>query len=315
MAFLSRWRASPAPARARSRVRIGRSTGAVVLDKDTDQRAFDRGRRRARSDAWAATSYAVFFSLAESLLAAGLQRRHRQPAPSDSHNRDEAGGIAARDSTLDYYIDRVPMHPMPKSQERSADNAGTGEVSQPRSACAGNRNIAPARVVLLSVAEPHLHTRHDAAARGSALRQGAGVPRPMTRVKICGCRTSEQALAAAEAGADFIGMMFCREPPPGRARGRLGHRARPRHAAARARAGVAAGAVSHRRAATSRSWFEHGASALERLLERKRPLTVGVFADNDPDEINEIVDECGIDLIQLSGGEPWGALSCWPTVR
>jgi phosphoribosylanthranilate isomerase len=56
-----------------------------------------------------------------------------------------------------------------------------------------------------------------------------------------------------------------------------------------------------------RSWFEHGASALERMLQRKRPLTVGVFAGNDPEEINEVVDECGIDLIQLSGGEPWGA--------
>jgi phosphoribosylanthranilate isomerase len=55
-----------------------------------------------------------------------------------------------------------------------------------------------------------------------------------------------------------------------------------------------------------RSWYEHGASALERLLARKRPLTVGVFAGNDPEEINDIVDECGIDLIQLSGGEPWG---------
>ena len=57
--------------------------------------------------------------------------------------------------------------------------------------------------------------------------------------------------------------------------------------------------------ATCRSWYEHGASALERLLARKRPITVGVFAGNDPDEINEIVDECGLDLIQLSGGEPW----------
>ncbi len=43
------------------------------------------------------------------------------------------------------------------------------------------------------------------------------------------------------------------------------------------------------------------------MLDRKRPLTVGVFAGNDPEEINEIVDECGIDLIQLSGGEPWSA--------
>jgi len=54
-----------------------------------------------------------------------------------------------------------------------------------------------------------------------------------------------------------------------------------------------------------RAWFEHGAAALERMLARKRPLTVGVFAGNDPDEINDIADESGVDLIQLSGGEAW----------
>jgi phosphoribosylanthranilate isomerase len=42
------------------------------------------------------------------------------------------------------------------------------------------------------------------------------------------------------------------------------------------------------------------------MLERKRPLTVGVFAAMEPDEVNEIADEAGLDLIQLSGGEPWG---------
>ncbi len=31
-----------------------------------------------------------------------------------------------------------------------------------------------------------------------------------------------------------------------------------------------------------------------------------MFAHADPEEVNEIADESGVDLIQLSGGEPWG---------
>src|SRR5690349_13929878 len=126
------------------------------------------------------------------------------------------------------------------------------------------------------------------------------------RVKICGVKTPEQALAAAEAGADFIGLMFVetsrRYVDPSDAYDIV-------HAL-----GSPLGEYEqlsppslHRTDATDiRAWYEHGASALERLLARKRPLTVGVFANNDPDEINELVDECGIDLIQLSGGVPWG---------
>ena len=125
------------------------------------------------------------------------------------------------------------------------------------------------------------------------------------RVKICGVRTPEQALAAAEAGADFIGLMFAesrRKVDPsdaydivhalGTPLGEIEQTAPP--------------SMFRTDAVDLRAWYEHGASALERLLARKRPLTVGVFANNDPDEINELVDECGIDLIQLSGGEPWG---------
>ena len=129
----------------------------------------------------------------------------------------------------------------------------------------------------------------------------------MVRVKICGCRSVAQALAAAEAGADFVGLVFAES--------------RRRVDAEEASEIVRAlGAPLREREmetppalyridddAGPRAWFEQGAAALERLLERKRPLTVGVFANNDAEEINEIVDECGIDLIQLSGGEPWGA--------
>ena len=127
----------------------------------------------------------------------------------------------------------------------------------------------------------------------------------MTHVKICGCRTIEHALTAAEAGADFIGMVFAESR----------RRVEREDAAEIVRAlGTPLAELEmadppslfRTEAQDLGSWFEHGASALERLLQRKRPLTVGVFANNDPDEINEIVDECGIDLIQLSGGEPWG---------
>jgi phosphoribosylanthranilate isomerase len=129
----------------------------------------------------------------------------------------------------------------------------------------------------------------------------------MTRVKVCGCRSVEIALAAAEAGADFIGLMFA---PSSR------RRIDVEDASEIVRAlGAPLSEIEMRnppamyRAESNdlRSWYEHGASALDRMLERKRPLTVGVFAGNEPEEINEIVDECGIDLIQLSGGEPWSA--------
>jgi phosphoribosylanthranilate isomerase len=129
----------------------------------------------------------------------------------------------------------------------------------------------------------------------------------MTRVKICGCRTPGDALVAAEAGADFIGLMFA----PGSRR-----RIEAEDASEIVRAlGTQLAAIEmetppavYRAVAEDlRSWFEQGAAALDRMLARKRPLTVGVFAGNDPDEINEMVDECGIDLIQLSGPEPWSA--------
>jgi len=125
------------------------------------------------------------------------------------------------------------------------------------------------------------------------------------RVKICGVRTPETALAAAEAGADFIGLMFAesrRKVDPSDAYDIVHALGTPLGELEQ----VSPPSMFRTESTDVRAWYEHGASALERLLERKRPLTVGVFANNDPDEINELVDECGIDLIQLSGGEPWG---------
>ena len=129
------------------------------------------------------------------------------------------------------------------------------------------------------------------------------------RVKICGCMRVEDALAAAEAGADFVGLVFAEsrrrlEPDEAsdivRALGEpLSHRELAEPPSLRS-----AGAAEGRPGAVE-EWFRQGAAALERLLERKRPLTVGVFAGQDLEAVNAIADECGLDLVQLSGGESW----------
>jgi phosphoribosylanthranilate isomerase len=126
----------------------------------------------------------------------------------------------------------------------------------------------------------------------------------VTRVKICGCMRVADAVAAAQAGADFVGVMFADSR----------RRISPEEASQIVRAlgaplrelGQAEPPPLHPgRFETIDAWFEHGASALERLLALKRPLVVGVFQDQTPEEVNEIADETGIDLVQLSGSEPW----------
>jgi phosphoribosylanthranilate isomerase len=52
-------------------------------------------------------------------------------------------------------------------------------------------------------------------------------------------------------------------------------------------------------------WFNHGADVIEAYLEAKRPLTVGVFADQPIEAVNEMAEEAGVDLVQLSGDESW----------
>ena len=126
----------------------------------------------------------------------------------------------------------------------------------------------------------------------------------MTLVKICGNREPADALGAAEAGADLVGIVFAQSsrqvsvqqaqvivralgppldehelalPPPARGHARE----------------------------DAREWFRHGAQVIEAYLDAKRPLTVGVFADQPMDEVNEIAQESGVDLVQLSGDESW----------
>lgn len=126
----------------------------------------------------------------------------------------------------------------------------------------------------------------------------------MTLVKICGHQTPEDVLSAAEAGADFVGINFARSE----------RRVDAQQANAMVRAlgeplaerplAVPPPAQPHVRE-EPRAWFRHGAQLIEAYLESKRPLTVGIFADQPIDEVNAIAEEAGIDLVQLSGDESW----------
>jgi phosphoribosylanthranilate isomerase len=107
----------------------------------------------------------------------------------------------------------------------------------------------------------------------------------MTLVKICGVSEPRHARLAAACGADFIGIVFA----PSRRQVTMGQARR------------IAEALGGRLGPPS----EPSVEAVEERLRAGRPLLVGVFADQDPDTINAIADECSLDLVQLSGSEPW----------
>lgn len=96
----------------------------------------------------------------------------------------------------------------------------------------------------------------------------------MVRVKICGITNVGDALAAAEAGADFLGFIFY--PPSARY-------------VTPEQAGVVIAAL--------RLW--------EGETGRQHPTrTVGVFVDEELDRVREAIRECHLDYAQLHGEEP-----------
>jgi len=90
----------------------------------------------------------------------------------------------------------------------------------------------------------------------------------MTRIKICGIREEVHALAAVEAGADFVGFVFAptrRQVSPAKAREIV-------------------------------DTVKKSSSAIK---------LAGVFVDTLASEVNRIADFCGLDWVQLSGNESW----------
>lgn len=123
----------------------------------------------------------------------------------------------------------------------------------------------------------------------------------MTLVKICGLRDPETALEAARAGADFIGIMFAeskRKVTPQQCYDIVEALKAKRSQGRDARfEGPRRGDVS------ASSWFGAWADEIEQAVARWRPLIVGVFAEMAAEDVNNIADAAGLDLVQLSGGE------------
>ena len=108
----------------------------------------------------------------------------------------------------------------------------------------------------------------------------------MTYVKICGVSDPKHARVAAACGADFVGIVFA----PSQRQVTLGQAKQVAKALGKTPGDPLAAS---------------DAATIEEALRRRRPLLVGVFADQDPDTINGIAEEVGLDLVQLSGSEPW----------
>ncbi|KAJ2611406.1 anthranilate synthase / indole-3-glycerol phosphate synthase [Coemansia sp. RSA 1365] len=130
-----------------------------------------------------------------------------------------------------------------------------------------------------------------------------------TVVKICGVRTVEAAVTAAEAGADIIGMIFAPSP-------RLIDTTTAQkiaQAVCRDRCVSDSGGLD-RCNTTSHSVFagisreaapkEFFASCCKQILGRGRPLLAGVFQNQPLEHIIDIVRSVPLDLVQLHGMEP-----------
>jgi phosphoribosylanthranilate isomerase len=101
----------------------------------------------------------------------------------------------------------------------------------------------------------------------------------MMLIKICGLRTIEHALAAADAGADMLGLNFATSR----------RQISPEQAAAIA-AAVRAGP------------------------HMQQVSIVGLFVNEAPERMLAIAHQCGLDAIQLSGDETCEVASCLPGI-
>ncbi|KAI0123884.1 indole-3-glycerol phosphate synthase-domain-containing protein [Xylariales sp. AK1849] len=131
-------------------------------------------------------------------------------------------------------------------------------------------------------------------------------------VKICGTRTAEAALVAAEAGADLIGMIFA----PGRKRTITDDAAK---AISKAIHDFSRSATPSKRSLPKDAASDFFASASQQLTShsRTRPMLVGVFLNQPLQDILDCQSRYSLDIVQLHGNEPieWANIIPVPVIH
>ncbi|GMI47937.1 hypothetical protein TrCOL_g4875 [Triparma columacea] len=131
---------------------------------------------------------------------------------------------------------------------------------------------------------------------------GGAYTRGLKLSKVCGVTREEDALNACRNGANLIGCIFAK-----------GSKRRVTREQARAIVSTVRAFGEREERAEVGLGGGGGGGGVKGLEKRtmelskaaRRPLVVGVFQNDDMSEINDIVDDVGLDLVQLHGNEGW----------
>ncbi len=124
--------------------------------------------------------------------------------------------------------------------------------------------------------------------------QSTNLPINQARVKICGLTNLDDALAAAEAGADLLGFIFYDKSP--------------RHVDVRSAAAI----IRELRTSDHRSPILGTGEPGSPITDHRSPLLVGVFVNPSLEQVVRTLDYCGLDLAQLHGEEAPDLLAALP---
>lgn len=127
----------------------------------------------------------------------------------------------------------------------------------------------------------------------------------MKLIKVCGITSPDDAIVACQAGANLIGVIFAEKSK---------RKVTPQEAKAVVEAVRKFGERRERHAfelgARGEDPMRHLVRSSQDLVETattRRPLVVGVFQNQDSEYIARMVEECGLDLVQLHGKEGFAA--------